>query len=345
MPPNPSPDRALNAILPLISSNQPYEAHQKARTFASRYTKASQFDTAIEVLFQSGRELLKAGQAGSGTDLGCFLVDVYTSKGVKIDDETRGRLTQLIALTGASGTWRKTLIDKCVSWSTTASDYPPGDPDLHHYIGELLYKEGAFEAAESHFIASGKRDSARILAVMMFEWSRGGAEPGAYASRGTIPYLLVGNILAARTFLSQYLSTLLSTRPALLVETLTVVERDEIAVTTDPTLNFLQLLVRTCQRAGGSTPEYQREARNAWVRLLGRYQNQGGPLSRPEMKQAIVALGAEYFDIQPPRQTNPLADMVSSLFGGPGGNPSSGPRFTAGRGRGHGAGPAPAGLD
>lgn len=82
--------RALEAILPLIASGQPYEAHQKARTFASRYSKSKQYDTAIDVLFQSARELLKVGQQGSGTDLTSFLLDVYDSKDEAVSDESRG---------------------------------------------------------------------------------------------------------------------------------------------------------------------------------------------------------------------------------------------------------------
>lgn len=85
-----SSSKALNAILPLIASGQPYEAHQKARTFASRYQKSGQYDTAIDVLFQSARELLKAGQQGSGTDLTVFLLDVYETKGEPVTDESRG---------------------------------------------------------------------------------------------------------------------------------------------------------------------------------------------------------------------------------------------------------------
>jgi hypothetical protein len=83
--------RALGAILPLITAGQPYEAHQKARTFASRYSKSSQYDTAIDVLFQSARELFKTGQQGSGVDLSGFLLDVYESKGEVVSDESRGR--------------------------------------------------------------------------------------------------------------------------------------------------------------------------------------------------------------------------------------------------------------
>lgn len=84
-----SSSRALNAILPLIST-APYEAHQKARTFASRYVKSGQYDTAIDVLFQSARELLKVGQSGSGVDLTGFLLEVYDSKGEDVTDESRG---------------------------------------------------------------------------------------------------------------------------------------------------------------------------------------------------------------------------------------------------------------
>lgn len=70
-----------------------------------------------------------------------------------------GRLTQLIALTGSSGAWRKTIIDRSIAysyshrfvwtcadhrnafrWSAKHGDCPAGDQDLHHYIGELLYK-------------------------------------------------------------------------------------------------------------------------------------------------------------------------------------------------------------
>ena len=82
--------RALAVILPQIESGQAYEAHQKARTFASRFTKSKQYDAAIDVLFQSARELLKTGQPGSGTDLAAFLLDVYDEKGEKVTDETRG---------------------------------------------------------------------------------------------------------------------------------------------------------------------------------------------------------------------------------------------------------------
>lgn len=86
--------RALNAILPQIPT-APYEAHQKARTFAARYVKSNQYDTAIDVLFQSARELFMNGQPGSGSDLTGFLLDVYETKGETVNEESRGEPSKL----------------------------------------------------------------------------------------------------------------------------------------------------------------------------------------------------------------------------------------------------------
>ncbi|KZT73173.1 hypothetical protein DAEQUDRAFT_722299 [Daedalea quercina L-15889] len=316
--------RALNAILPLITAGQAYEAHQKARTFASRYNKSGQYDTAIDVLFQSARELLKSGQQGSGTDLASFMLDVYESKGETLNDESRGRVTQLIALTGSGGAWRKTTIDKAVAWSAKHGPCPAGDASLHHYVGELLYKEGAFDQAEPHLLASGQRDSARLLAQMFVDWASAGGTPGAFALRGTVPYLLNGNILAARTFITQFVSQITSKRPELVskLQSTPIPIRnskegrtDEIIFTIDSVLNFTQLAMRTCQRAQGAQNKAMREA---WVRLCGTYQSKGGLMATKEIRKALIDLAELYFAIPPPRTqaANPLGDMLSAMFGG-----------------------------
>lgn len=59
-----------------ISEGQYYEAHQQLRVVASRYVKSSDWESAIDILYSGALALLKAGQGGSGGDLGCFLVDV-----------------------------------------------------------------------------------------------------------------------------------------------------------------------------------------------------------------------------------------------------------------------------
>ncbi|KAA1467149.1 cytoplasmic protein [Dentipellis sp. KUC8613] len=326
MPPQPSASssRALNAILPLIAQGQAYEAHQKARTFASRYQKSGQHDTAIDVLFQSARELLKAGQIGSGADLTSFLIDVYDAKPEPVTEESRGRLTQLIALTGPQGSWRKTMIDKSIAWSAKHGPYPAGDPDLQHYVGELLYKEGVYDGAEPHLLAAGKRDSARTLAHVYFDWARAtdslSSHAGDFALRGTIPYLVNGNILAARVFLSAYISLLPDTITGANGTSLPLTakasgEQDEVLyVRGQPLLTFSQLAVRTCQRAQG---EHNKIAREAWVRLCGTFQSRGGVLAAPEVRQALNEIATAYFAIPPPRSqnANPF-EMLSSMFGG-----------------------------
>ncbi|KAF9007461.1 cytoplasmic protein [Cyathus striatus] len=316
-----SSSRALNAILPHIPTS-PYEAHQKARTFASRYVKSNQFDTAIDVLFQSSRELFKNNQPGSGVDLAGFLLDVYDSKGEEVNDVSRGRITQLIALTGSSGSWRKTIIDKSIAWSAKYGPCPAGDPDLQLYVGELLFKDGQFEQAEPHLLASGKRDSARLLADMFIQWGKPSGEFGVFALRGTLPYLLNGNILASKTFIKHFISLL--PKDILTAATpIQVGETDEVIMTKDPIVNFAQMAVLTCQRAQGDKSKVMRES---WVRLCGTYQSRGGVLAAPEVRRVLTELATLYFAIPPPRgqAANPLGEMLSSMFGGgaPSGQPA-----------------------
>jgi len=316
-----SSSRALEAILPLISAGQPYEAHQKARTFATRYTKSGAHPIAIDVLFQSARELLKAGHAGSGTDLALFLLDSYDRTSEPVNDVSRGRVTQLIALVGPAGAWRRGVIDRAISWSAKFGSYPAGDPAMLHYLGDLLYKEGDFFGAEPHLLASGTRDSARLLAQVYFGWAKAsnslGSHAGIFALRGVLPYLLNGNILASRAFLAGFISSISPSGEPLPIGT----TGDEILVTDDSLLNFAQLAVRSVQRAAGVQ---NRTTREAWVRLCGTYQSRGGVLAHPDVRLVLSELGTLYFEISPPRtvNANPFGEMMSSLFGGP---PGSGP--------------------
>jgi hypothetical protein len=175
-------------------------------------------------------------------------------------------------------------------WSSKIGPYLNGDPLIHAYIGELLYKEHDFAAAEPYLLSSGSRDSGRLLASMLFEWSRNGAEPGAYASRGTIPLLQVGNVSGARSFLSHFLSLLVSTHPEILAEptpitiTVTPSGSDEIIPTTDFVLNFLQLAIRVCQRGAIGLPQ-NKQGQEIWVRLCASYQSRRGVLAQPYYRE------------------------------------------------------------
>ncbi|KAH9170641.1 hypothetical protein EDB89DRAFT_1976821 [Lactarius sanguifluus] len=276
-----SSSRALEAILPLVAAGQPYEAHQKARTFAARYTKSGAHAITIDLLFQSARELLKAGNPGSGTDLTLLLLESYERANEPVGDVSRGRITQLIALVGPSGAWRKSIIDRSVAWSAKQGGYPAGDPALQHYIGDLLHKENDFVGAEPHLLAAGTRDSARLLAQVYFDWAKASnsleSHAGTFALRAVLPYLLNGNILAARTFLGAFISYVSSSGTAFPIGS----TGDEITFTPDPLLNFAQLAVRSVQRAAGAQ---NRTAREAWIRLCGTYQSRSALLAQPEIR-------------------------------------------------------------
>ncbi|KAF8274694.1 cytoplasmic protein [Lactarius quietus] len=323
-----SSSRALEAILPLVAAGQPYEAHQKARTFAARYTKSGAHATAIDVLFQSARELLKAGHPGSGTDLALLLLESYERSIEPVGDVSRGRITQLIALVGPSGAWRKSIIDRAVAWSAKQGEYPAGDPSLQHYIGDLLHKESDFVGAEPHLLAAGTRDSARLLAQVYFDWAKASnclkSHAGTFALRAVLPYLLNGNILAARTFLGAFISYISPPGGTTVPIGNT---GDEITFTPDSLLNFAQLAVRSVQRAAGTQ---NKTAREAWIRLCGTYQPRTALLTQPEIRVILDELGTLYFGLSPPRtaNANPFGDVMSSLFGGA---PGSGVSTTAPR--------------
>lgn len=49
--------------------------------------KAENWAAAADVLFEGAVALLRAGQGGSGGDLGCFLVDVFGKAGWRVEGE------------------------------------------------------------------------------------------------------------------------------------------------------------------------------------------------------------------------------------------------------------------
>jgi hypothetical protein len=159
--------------------------------------------------------------------------------------------------------------------------------------------EGNFVGAEPHLLSSGTRDSARLLAHVYSDWAKAtntlGSHAGIFALRGILPYarcshvycwsftmymyrfLLNGNVLASRAFLTGFISHISPSGDPLPIGT----TGDEILLTEDSLLNFAQLAVRTVQRAAGAQ---NRIAREAWVRLCGTYQARGGVLAHPEIR-------------------------------------------------------------
>lgn len=114
--------------------------------------------------------------------------------------------------------------------------------------------------------------------------------------KALLRYLQDGNVLAARTFLSHFISLSTTSRPSLLSSLQPAPisvpvkgsgsDTDEIVFTTDPVLNFLQLAVRTCQRAQA---DRNKQVREVWIRLCGTYQSKGGLLAKPEVRSVSLS--------------------------------------------------------
>lgn len=116
-----------------------YELHQKLRTKAVRQLKRKDFDGAITSLYDGSRQLLEAKEQGSGCDLACYLVDVYTQASTPSTEANRQRIVSLVALAQADF-WRKKVMDAAVKWSVTATATPAGDGYLRLAFAEILSK-------------------------------------------------------------------------------------------------------------------------------------------------------------------------------------------------------------
>ena len=99
---------------PRITEGQFYEAQQQTRVVAARYIKSENWDAAIDILFNVARSLLKAGQGGSGGDLGIFLVDVYKQAELAPDASNKGKLLTLLRLFDSEEPTRKKFIGEMI---------------------------------------------------------------------------------------------------------------------------------------------------------------------------------------------------------------------------------------
>ncbi|KAI1776058.1 DUF410-domain-containing protein [Hypoxylon cercidicola] len=297
-----------------ISEGQFYEAQQQTRVVAARYTKASNWSAAIDILYNVAQSLLKAGQGGSGGDLCVLLVDTYKQGELKPDSASKGKLLTCLRLFDSNEPTRKKFIGEIIAWSSKYGEYPAGDPELHHVAGSLYAEEHEPYDAERHLIL-GTKDSAEVLARLEYEWFKeDDAHTAAlYAARGVLPYLLTGNVRAANTCYRLFTSALSQDRQGQLgIQDVSSNSADLRVYPSIPLLNFLGLLLLAIQR---SSPDLYKQL----------YSKYGNLLAETEAWHESLEMIAEmYFGIQKPRQSNPLMDMMSGLLGGGGGGGSGG---------------------
>ncbi len=150
---------------------------------------------------------------------------------------------------------------------------------------------------------------------MEYEWYKEDESHTAplYAARVVLPYLLVANVRAANASYRTFTSALSSDNKALGVQDVSSQNSDLRIFPSLPLLNFLGLLLLAVQKGN---PDVFRQLRNKYTTGISELD---GAWDEP-----LEMIAEMYFGIQRPRQSNPLMDMMSGLFGG--GAPGAGAR-------------------
>lgn len=192
------------------------------------------------------------------------------------------------------------------SWSKKFGEYPAGDPELHHVVGALLAEEHEIGDAERHLIL-GTRDSPDTLVRLEYKWYKQDESHTAplYAARAVLPYLLTANVRAANASYRAFISALTEENKSLGVQDVSSQGSDVRVFPSLPLLNFLGLLLLAVQK---QSPDLFRQLKTKYG---GHLAELGGAWD-----QALEMIAEMYFGIQRPRQSNPLLDMMGSLFGG-----------------------------
>lgn len=150
------------------------------------------------------------------------------------------------------------------------------------------------------------------MASLLFEWYK--TDPssnssvttlGRYAARGLLSYLEASSILCASIFIETFLALVLAADPSILVERLPLTRwaddsaiDAEIVVTKIASLNFLQLVLKTCQvglveqqvKKPGNQPGMMTSypGKAAWLQLVSKYEREVPWLKEPEVKEVSI---------------------------------------------------------
>lgn len=281
-----------------IKSGQFYEAHQAVRTIATRYIRAKNYDDAIEVLYSSCELLLNAGQSASASDLLLYLVSTYDLSETPVTNVSRAKLAHLLKSFEPTEPTLPKIATAVSSWAGKCGPISYGDPELNHVLGTIFAStEKAYEAEK--YLLLGTKESPKILAELLYEWSTEGdvGSTALFASRGVFGYLCLKNIRDAHSVLDTFID--------LVPDSYDIVEEEGFKAKVSqkhPLLNFLQLLIYTCQSGNISM----------FSRLKLRYKSHLEQL--PAFNSALERIGTLFFNIQPKRSNNMLQDLMGSLF-------------------------------
>ncbi|KAF9164914.1 hypothetical protein BGX21_010428 [Mortierella sp. AD011] len=300
--------KVLQKLEKSVGAGNYYEAHQMYRTVANRYVKAQNYKDAIDLLHSGSLLLLKHNQAGSGADLGLYLIEVYNLDKVPVTEESRDRIFDIADLMSPENSQRKSFLQNAIKYVQlqfvapavlpTSNSQHPAHPHVH------ATTEKNYEQAEQHLLV-GTKESAEALGLVLFEWSEvtPAHDKGAYLLRGVLQELSMRNLRDANVLYKIFVERL----PAsyLAAEQKSPDGSKSIQTFKSPLLNLTQLLLLTC---GTGNASLFKQISAKYRPVLSIDENFG---------HLMTTIGELFFGIKPVRQPNMLADLMSSLFSGP----------------------------
>ncbi|CCF59288.1 hypothetical protein KAFR_0G02560 [Kazachstania africana CBS 2517] len=296
--------KTLQRFQSKIKAGDYYEAHQTLRTIANRYVRSKHYDDAIELIIHAATSFLEVKQFSIASDLIFYLLDVYDTAQIQVNDDSVANLIQLLVLVDADEPQLKEIATAMNNWSIKFSDFKFGEPRLHNIIASKLLEAGLVYEAERYFIL-GTNESLDKYVDLIWEWylrsdddAYGAGEP---LSRLIFNYLFISNFNYVIKSRDKFLNQLLNKFNDLKYE---IIDKNQFKLyyfhdEKLKDLNFLQLMIITCQTKN----------KDLFTNLKNQY-----PECTTKFKTQLEFLGQEYFDIVPVKQPNFLQDMMSGFF-------------------------------
>ncbi|KAI9261759.1 hypothetical protein BY458DRAFT_459250 [Sporodiniella umbellata] len=300
-------EKTLQKLRESVNAGTYYEAHQMYRTVARRYNKQQKYGDTIRLLHDGAILLLQHKQTGSGSDLANYMLDTYKLAELSVDETSLDRIVEILNLLPPTEAGRKAFMNNAIRWTKGDERYPDGDPELHDFVGTLLYHEKKYNQAEDHLLL-GTEHSAQLLGRLAYEWAmeEESVHQGIYLARVVLQYVAGKDIRFANLAFEQFIEA--GNQPVVDAHEVRKAPADEptqVNLYQDPWMNFTQLLLLTIQRDGS----------DLFMELKSKYQSlYGGEKNFVELMEDI---GFVYFNIpKPKKQGNMLQEMMASLFSG-----------------------------
>ncbi|SCU79326.1 LANO_0A05864g1_1 [Lachancea nothofagi CBS 11611] len=285
-----------------IEAGDFYEAHQTLRTIANRYVRSKNYNDAIDLITQGALALLTAKQGGSATDLIFYLLEVYDVAEISVSEVSVARLVQLLANIDPEEPNVKDVVTGMNNWSIKFGSCKYGDPYLHAVIGSKLADGGHVYEAERYLVL-GTHDSVDQYISLLWDWYTQSGDiktAGDFFSRPIFNYLFIGNLQNAYAVKEKFLRKFIEYTGAKF-ETVTKNGFEMFYFDDYADLNFLQLLILTCQTKNADL------FKNLKVHYAG---------SIEQYSSQLEYLGQEYFGIKIQKPVNFMQDIMSGLLGG-----------------------------